>query len=142
VAYYFAKFMESLQGQTNEEIGSLKAKSERLEKAVLELKQQRDSWEGDANFVKGQLQESEQGRHEAEAKLEEMKKQVTTLENEKAKVVEDMELKDKTLEQEQELKKVHLGKLGSMQMELEQLRTFKKQFLSLASSVEGGGSAK
>jgi hypothetical protein len=51
--------MESLQGQTNEEIGSLKAKSERLEKAVLELKQQRDSWEGDANFVKGQLQESE-----------------------------------------------------------------------------------
>jgi chromosome segregation ATPase len=133
--------MQHLHGHTNEEIGSLDAKNAKLETRLLEMMEQRDKWENDAKFVKEQLKESEKQRHEAGARLEMVQKQVITLETDKAKLLKEMEGKDKLLKGEREVSKVQSGKAVSMLRELEHLRAVKKQFLSLAASLKSGGSS-
>jgi chromosome segregation ATPase len=134
--------MQHLHGQTNEEIGSLKAKTAKLENTLLEMKKQRGSWESEAKLVKEQLKKSENGRNEAETKLKLAQQQATTLEADKAELVKEMAGKDKLLKGESEASKVQSGKLVSMQRELMHLRTFKKQFLNLAASLKSGESSK
>jgi hypothetical protein len=92
--------------------------------------------------MKEQLKESEKQRYEAEVKLEVVQKQMVTLQTDKANLVKDMEQKDKLLKGEVALRKGNSGKLEFIQKELERLRAFEKQFLTLASSLKQGGNAK
>jgi chromosome segregation ATPase len=134
--------MQHLHGQTNEEINFLHARITELETTVLEMKEQRETLESDARSLKEQLEKGEKRRQEVWARLGMIQKQVTTLETDKAKLLKETEGKDKLLKGEREASKVQLGKLVSMQRELEHLRAVKKQFLSLAASFKGGESAK
>jgi chromosome segregation ATPase len=134
--------MQHLHGQTNEEINPLHAKITELETRLLEMREQRDRLENDAKSLKEQLEKTEKRRQEAGLMSDMVQKQVNTLQTDKAKVLKEIEGKEKLLKGEREARVVQLGKVVSMQRELDHLRGFKKQFLSLAASLKGGESSK
>lgn len=135
--------MQHLQGQSTGDIESLKTENASLEAKVLNFKEQRDAWESDANFVKEQLKLSEQQRHETEETADAIKKEMAALlEADKARALQEMNTRDKLLKGESEARKEQWKKMKSMENELKQLRHFKAQFLSLASSLKEDGSVK
>jgi septal ring factor EnvC (AmiA/AmiB activator) len=114
----------------------MKAKIENLEKKINTVKQQRDIWESDAKYVKEQLKQSEEQRHEAQAMAASSQKEMATLKSGKAELRKELEAQDKLLKWEVGARKESERMGNATTKELRRLRAFKAQFVNLASTLK------